>query len=70
MKKNNKKTNLKNIDVSKQRAKNVEKIIRLAWSSLESHLYWTHSKSSEGKSFHKQAIREYIEIIKTSIDLW
>lgn len=62
--------NSKNVDVSKQRAIKVERIIRLAWSSLESHLYWTHSKSSEGRNFHKQAIREYIEIIKNSIDLW
>ncbi len=61
---------MKKNDISKQRAIKVERIIRLAWSSLESHLYWTHSKSSEGKNFHKQAIREYIEIIKNSIDLW
>ena len=61
---------MKKNDISKQRAIKVERIIRLAWSSLESHLYWTHSKSSEGRNFHKQAIREYIEIIKTSIDLW
>ena len=56
--------------MKKDRAKIVEKIIRLAWNSLESHLYWTHAKSSEGKQFHKKAIREYLEIISNSTKLW
>lgn len=52
------------------RAKNVEKIIRQAWVSLESHLYWTHTKSSEGTQFHKKAIREYVDIINNATKLW
>lgn len=54
----------------KDRAKSVERIIRQAWSSLESHLRYTHVKSSEGIKFHKQAIKEYIEIITEASKLW
>lgn len=52
------------------RAKHVEKIIRQAWISLESHLYWTYTKSSEGTKFHKQAIKEYVDIIHNATKLW
>ncbi len=54
----------------KQRAKHVEKIIRQSWTSLESHLVWTYLKTKEGEEFHKQAIREYIDIISNSVKLW
>ena len=53
-----------------QRAKSVEKIIRLAYSSLESHLNWTHAKTSEGIAFHKQAVKEYVSIIQEALKLW
>ena len=49
--------------------KKIERAIRLTWESLQSHLYWTHSKSSEGKQFHKKAIREYAEIISILSEL-
>jgi len=49
--------------------KKKERAIRLTWTSLESHLYWTHSKSSEGKQFHKRAIKEYVEIISILSEL-
>jgi len=52
------------------RAKYVEKIIRLAWSSLESHLEYTYKKTSEGEEFHKQCVKEYIEIIKNASELY
>lgn len=52
------------------RAKVVEKIIRQAYKSLESHLYWSHAKSTEGKRFHKQAIKEYLSIIENATKLW
>ncbi len=45
------------------REKEIERAIRLTYSSLESHLHWTHAKSSEGKTFHKKCIREYSELI-------
>lgn len=47
-----------------EKAKKIERAIRLAWSSLESHLQWTHKKSSEGEKFHKQCLEEYAELIK------
>lgn len=53
-----------------ERAKRVEKIVRLSWDSLQSHLYWTHTKSSEGTKFHKQAILQYVEIIEEATKLW
>lgn len=55
---------------SYRRAKKVEKIILLAWDSLESHLPYTHLKTSEGAKFHKDAIRQYIDIIRLSTELW
>lgn len=55
---------------SYRRAKKVEKIIRLAYDSLESHLPYTHLKTSEGAKFHKDAIVQYIEIISLAKDLW
>lgn len=53
-----------------RRAKIVKKIIRLAYDSLDSHLDYTHIKTSEGADFHKDAIKQYIDIIKLSTDLW
>jgi hypothetical protein len=53
-----------------RRAKLVERIIRQSWSSLDSHLPWTYLKSREGVKFHKQAIKEYLDIIATAIKLW
>ena len=55
---------------SYKRAKRVEKIIRLSWDSLESHLPYTHLKTSEGAKFHKDAIKQYMEIINNAIELW
>ena len=43
--------------------KDIERAIRIAWDSLQSHLRYTYAKSSEGKKFHKKCIREYAEII-------
>jgi len=54
----------------KDRAKAVEKIIRQAWSSLESHLKFTHIKTSEGTTFHRKCIKEYIEIITEASKLF
>jgi hypothetical protein len=48
----------------KQRAREIEKAIRLAYSSLESHLPYTHKKHVDGSmKFHRECIREYSEII-------
>ena len=53
-----------------ERAKIIEKIIRQAWSSLESHLKYTHSHTSEGQKFHKDCVKEYVEIIKNASELY
>lgn len=61
----------KNKVIKKQdREKNVEKIIRQTWTSLESHLAWTYKKSSEGKKFHKTAVKEYLDIMNNAVKLW
>jgi len=52
------------------RAKSVEKIMRLAWDSLETHLRYTHIKTTEGANFHKKTIKEYIEIISEASKLY
>lgn len=52
------------------RAKKVEEAIRLAWSSLESHLQYTHKRSWEGKSFHQKCTREYSRIIQILTELY
>lgn len=53
-----------------RRAKLIAKIIKQSWTSLESHLFWTYRKSSEGEEFHKQAVKEYIDIIKNASELY
>jgi len=53
-----------------ERAKKIARAIELAYSSLKSHQFWTYLKSSEGKRFHKQAIKDYAEIIKILTDLY
>lgn len=54
----------------KQRAESVEKIVRLAYDSLESHLSFTYEKSPEGEKFHKQAIVDYLKIMAEALRLW
>lgn len=55
---------------SSERAKKLERLIRLTWSSLESHLKWTHQKTSEGITFHKKCVKDYSETIKLLSDLY
>lgn len=59
-------------DVQKRhaRAKHVEKIIRLAFDSLQSHLEYTYKHTSEGEKFHKDCVVEYLEIINNAVKLW
>jgi len=54
----------------KLRAKDVEKAMRLAWGSLESHFYGTYSDTFEGKLFHKKCVREYVEQLKLLSNLY
>lgn len=53
-----------------KRAKIVEKIIRQAWTSLESHLKYAYKHTSEGQKFHQVAIKEYIDIIANASELY
>lgn len=52
------------------RAKKIDTLIRMVWSSLESHLEWTHTDCEEGKDFHKKCIKEYSEIVKLLSELY
>lgn len=47
----------------KERAKLVERAIRLTWSSLESHLRYTHEPHKDTDTFHKKCVMEYSETI-------
>lgn len=53
-----------------KRAKSVEKIIRLSWDSLESHLKYTHIKTTEGTKFHREAIKQYLDIMTEAYKLY
>jgi hypothetical protein len=47
-----------------KRAQLIEEGIKLAYSSLDSHLLFTHSKAKDGsKKFHKDCIKEYARLI-------
>jgi hypothetical protein len=46
-----------------EKAKMIERAIKLAYDSLDSHLRYTYVKSSEGQLFHKKCVVEYAEII-------
>lgn len=62
---------------SKERAQKIERILRLTWDSLQSHLIYTHNLSKEQKkileeseAFHKKCVKEYSEIIKLVSELY
>jgi hypothetical protein len=52
------------------REERIERAIKLTWSSLRSHLEWTHKKSPEGHRFHKACVQEYAETIKILSSLY
>ena len=55
----------------KQRAKTIDKAIRLTWESLESHLHWTsHKDTGVKKKFHKQCVKDYAKTIKLIAKLY
>jgi hypothetical protein len=50
-----------------ERAKIIERIIKLVYDSLDSHLPYTHESDNgvkASKKFHKVCTEEYAEIIK------
>lgn len=51
---------------AKEKALLIEKAIKLAYGSLESHLPFTHKKTKLGMGanhFHKKCVKEYAELI-------
>lgn len=55
---------------SKARAKRIDEAIRFTWSSLESHLQYTHEKHHDSAAFHKKCVKEYANTIKLLSDLY
>lgn len=53
-----------------EKNKDMEKAVRLVWSSLESHLTYTYRKSSEGKRFHLRCVKEYAKILEIITKHW
>lgn len=54
----------------KERAKEIDRAIRLTWESLQSHLKYCyeeidkgHKKQGETNEFHKQCVRDYAETL-------
>ena len=49
-----------------QKAKMIERGIRLAWASLETHLPLAYGKPTKAQGntfFHKKTVKDYVEII-------
>ena len=64
---------VKQLSESQLRAIEIEKAIRLAYASLESHLYYTHSGNmirGEDYEFHRKSVAEYSEIISVLSKLY
>ena len=56
---------------TKNRAKTIDEMMRLIWSSLESHLEWTHEHGKDGDmKFHKKCVKEYVKMMKLTSDLY
>lgn len=62
--------NMPKIDSKTRRPKEIERAMRLAWSSLESHLPYTHGKSPEGTKFHIKCVKEYLQIMENLGNLY
>jgi hypothetical protein len=58
------------IDPKKKRPREIERAMRLTWSSLESHLAYTHQKSAEGTKFHIKCVKEYVQILENLGNLY
>jgi len=55
------------------RAESVEKIIRQAWASLDTHLTYTHEGKlirGETNQFHKECVKEYLAIMNEAVKLY
>lgn len=52
------------------RAETIERIIKLIWDSLDSHLPYTYTKHEDGEDFHKLCVKEYIEIMRLVATLY
>ena len=55
--------------MTKDKAKKLEETIKSLYSSLVSHLPYTYTKSTEGKNFHRQCVKDYARDIKNLCDL-
>lgn len=58
--------------MKQDRAEKVERVIRLAWSSLESHLSYATGriKHIDKPVFHRKCVKEYAEIIQIVSELY
>ena len=56
-----------------EKAKKIERAIRLAWGSMETHLIYAYGKPAKvqgNTAFHKKCVREYAEIINILSQLY
>ncbi len=71
---------MKNLGKVEKRAKRIDRAIRLAIDSLQTHLPYTHSNSPqemkemgvrrETPHFHKKCVREYAQVIHDLANLY
>ena len=55
---------------SDKRAKLIEKQILRIWDSLQSHLYYTHNPSKEGRRFHRKCVKDYAKQLEEETKLY
>lgn len=56
---------------AKERAKKIDRALRLVWWSMESHLHWTHHYSKTlDQRWEKKCVRDYAELIKILSELY
>jgi hypothetical protein len=54
----------------KERAKLIERGIRLTYDSLQSHLRYTYERHRDSASHHIKSVREYAELIQILTKLY
>jgi hypothetical protein len=67
-KKKRKKNSLSKRQNEDRRAKLIEEAMKIVWSSLDSHLPYTHKKytnaNGEHRGFHKKCVKEYVRLME------
>jgi heme-degrading monooxygenase HmoA len=58
------------VDKDEKEAVILAEAIRIVWDSLESHLDWTHGEEEAVKDFHKECVKEYVQLMQLLTNLY